>query len=336
MLSAIELKSNVLSEKDFYSNTISEQIISSTIGSVLTALIATPFDVVKTRLQVQERSHTHKSEFHSALKKSSTEELYQNEKRGLCRKVNRTHLKGTLDAFIQIPKQEGIRSLWSGLVPTLIISVPSNVMYFTMYDQFRKKLILNTVLPIGYVPIVAGVSARMCTVTLVVPIEFLRTKVQSEKMKYSTAVSALCSLVKQRGLFSLWHGWVPTIYRDVAFSGIYWSIYEQLKKSNTEPKFKESFLYGFVAGIVSAIITLPLDVIKTIRQSELGDKFITIGLKSPSTWSLLVALYAKRGIKSLYAGILPRVLKVGPACAIMISSYETGKIYFKQKRNKGK
>jgi solute carrier family 25 protein 39/40 len=39
-------------------------------------------------------------------------------------------------------------------------------------------------------------------------------------------------------------------------------------------------------------------------------------------------IYRAEGWKGLTRGIIPRVIKVAPACAIMISSYEIGKMYF--------
>ncbi|GBL96730.1 hypothetical protein AVEN_111864-1 [Araneus ventricosus] len=58
------------------------------------------------------------------------------------------------------------------------------------------------------------------------------------------------------------------------------------------------------------------------------------GVTEPSVLSLLIDLYHKGGVKSLFAGMMPRVLKIAPACAIMISSYEVGKVYFSERRRK--
>jgi solute carrier family 25 protein 39/40 len=47
-----------------------------------------------------------------------------------------------------------------------------------------------------------------------------------------------------------------------------------------------------------------------------------------STFQVLKEIYGEEGWKGLTRGIIPRVAKVAPACAIMISSYEIGKLYF--------
>lgn len=44
------------------------------------------------------------------------------------------------DAFIKITKSEGLVSLWSGLSPTLVLAIPSTVVYFVTYEQLRVRM----------------------------------------------------------------------------------------------------------------------------------------------------------------------------------------------------
>lgn len=44
-------------------------------------------------------------------------------------------------------------------------------------------------------------------------------------------------------------------------------------------------------------------------------------------------IYNQYGIRGLYAGLTPRLIKVAPACAIMISSFEYGKVFFNRLAN---
>ncbi|GFT56919.1 solute carrier family 25 member 40 [Nephila pilipes] len=315
--------------------TIQDQLMSSCVGAVLTSLFVTPFDVVKTRLQVQVKFQTD----HKMCRLYETCVLHNlnlQRQEAQCCGSYRVPLKGTLDAFVKISRNEGISRLWSGLPPSLFLSVPSNVIYFTMYDQFREKLSSHFALPVGSVavPLVSGITARVLTVTIMSPIEFLRTKMQSEQMKYSDAFRSISTLVKNRGYFSLWRGLVPTILRDAPFSAIYWTIYEQLKALRSHPKTFEIFFFGAISGTIAAILTLPFDVIKTHQQTVLDEKKLQTNLKQPHTLNLLLDLYRQGGAKSLFAGIMPRVLKIAPACAIMISSYEVGKVYFVSKKIK--
>ena len=53
--------------------------------------------------------------------------------------------------------------------------------------------------------------------------------------------------------------------------------------------------------------------------------------RKPKTnmFKFLANIYRNEGVSALYSGFGPRVMKIAPACAIMISSYEVGKKFFK-------
>lgn len=43
---------------------------------------------------------------------------------------------------------------------------------------------------------------------------------------------------------------------------------------------------------------------------------------------MLRSVISEHGYSGLFAGLIPRVAKVAPACAVMIASYEACKDYF--------
>lgn len=55
--------------------------------------------------------------------------------------------------------------------------------------------------------------------------------------------------------------------------------------------------------------------------------------KRKSTLTVFREIYSQYGIRGLFAGTTPRLIKVAPACAIMISSFEYGKIFFNRLAN---
>jgi len=220
-----------------------------------------------------------------------------------------------------------------------VMAVPATVIYFTVYDQLREYINkkFNLVQQPLWVPVVSGGCARIFAATTISPLEMIRTKMQSKKLSYLEVGQALKSLIGQQGFFSLWRGLSATILRDVPFSCIYWANYEFLKKhfNQPQPTFGFSFVSGATAGTIAAIITLPFDVVKTHRQIELGEMEINaqnqVKNRSPTTTrGIMLKIYGERGFRGLFAGIVPRVIKVAPACAIMISTYEFGKAFFKQ------
>ncbi|CAI9160226.1 unnamed protein product [Rangifer tarandus platyrhynchus] len=57
-------------------------------------------------------------------------------------------------------------------------------------------------------------------VTVIRPLELIRTKMQSKKFSYEELHRFVSKKVSEDGWISLWRGWVPTILRDVPFSGL--------------------------------------------------------------------------------------------------------------------
>ncbi|NXC89645.1 S2539 protein, partial [Cercotrichas coryphoeus] len=248
------------------------------------------------------------------------------------------HFTGTLDAFVKITRNEGIRSLWSGLPPTLVMAVPATVIYFTAYDQLRDYLHARLGGRSPSIPLLAGALARLGAVTVISPLELIRTKMQSQQLSYRELRLCIRSAVAQDGWLSLWRGWGPTVLRDVPFSALYWFNYELVRTWLCRQAwldgatFTVSFISGAISGTVAAVLTLPFDVVKTQRQIELGDSEVqpVKASKPPSTWQLMQRIRAESGTRGLFAGFLPRVIKVAPACAIMITTYEFGKSFFQK------
>ncbi|XP_029363542.1 mitochondrial glutathione transporter SLC25A39 isoform X1 [Echeneis naucrates] len=334
-----------------------QQMLASGTGALLTSVFVTPLDVVKIRLQAQQ------TPFHQALASESAswggvirpskwkcflycnglmDHIYVCQNATSCTSWYKTptHFSGTLDAFVKISRHEGLRSLWSGLPPTLVMAVPATVIYFTCYDQLRDFLRYGLGFQGSHVPLVAGGLARLGAVTVISPLELVRTKMQSRRLPYSELRACIRSAVAQDGVLSLWRGWAPTVLRDVPFSALYWFNYELVKaqlceqSGVTQAKFSISFTAGAVSGAIAAILTLPFDVVKTRRQIQLGE-MDTLGVslkRTTSTWHIMKEIWAELGYKGLFAGFMPRVIKVAPACAVMISTYEFGKAFF-QKMN---
>ncbi|XP_029929380.1 mitochondrial glutathione transporter SLC25A40 [Myripristis murdjan] len=314
-----------------------QQMVASCSGAILTSLFVTPLDVVKIRLQAQKTPFPKGKCF-----------VYCN---GLmdhicvCENGNSRawykapgHFSGTLDAFIKIVRCEGIKSLWSGLPPTLVMAVPATVIYFTCYDQLYAALRLRMGDRAQEAPLLAGAIARVGSVTVISPLELIRTKLQSQKQSYREVIDCIRSAVEAQGWLSLWRGLGPTLLRDVPFSAMYWYNYERAKGwlcehySTREPTFAITFISGAASGSVASIATLPFDVVKTRRQVELGElqaKKLSCQVSS-STFSVMSRIVAENGVGGLFAGFLPRLIKVAPACAIMISTYEFGKAFFRQ------
>lgn len=152
-------------------------------------------------------------------------------------------LTGLWDGVVKVGKAEGIRGLWRGLAPTLMMTVPGQVTYMSCYDFFRTHLLasedtsqiqrafqegsaansrelglagktpsLSAVTAQSlYASLLAGALARGISATLVTPLELIRTRLQASSRSQASLSSILRGLWVEMRTTSLRTGGGPLI-----------------------------------------------------------------------------------------------------------------------------
>ena len=118
-----------------------KHVVSSSCGAIITSLLMTPLDVIKIRMQAQNRL-THKSDCF-VYKNGNMDQIckyFKGSESWYNRNIPGGRYTGTLDAMVKIVRVEGITSLWSGLIPTLLMALPQVVLYFTAYEESKRLL----------------------------------------------------------------------------------------------------------------------------------------------------------------------------------------------------
>ncbi|RJE27538.1 Mitochondrial carrier protein [Aspergillus sclerotialis] len=389
---------SVTASKDDIS--IAQRMISATCGSILTSVLVTPLDVVRVRLQSQSTSNsvpytTHTVHAHTlknappnlGVTACCREVFWIGDNAQMCvassntavgnssaltecavEETQRRTFTSTLDGLRKIARNEGFRTLWRGLSPTLMMGIPGNVIYFAGYDWLRSnnRSPIKQMVSDSYAPLVAGSIARIAAAAAINPIEMFRTRLQATSgvgtgaAHFKATLEGLYHMTQAKGYSSLWRGLTLTMWRDVPFSGLYWWGYEEVKEyliagrrqyqerllhrdqpthppETNSPTFIDSFVAGATSGSLAAFVTTPFDVGKTRQQvfRHLGDDLPGSAIKNtlpetlrPEQLSLpkfLMHIFREEGMPGLFRGWVARCLKVAPACAIMISTYEMGK-----------
>ncbi|CAH02998.1 Mtm1p [Kluyveromyces lactis] len=265
----------------------------------------------------------------------------------------------TWEAFTKISEVEGLATLWRGLSITLLMAIPANVVYFSGYEMFRDHSPMRDSYP-SLNPLFCGATARMVAATTVAPLELIKTRLQSiprsrkdttTQMMFKDLLKETRNEIRSGGYKVLFKGLEITLWRDVPFSAIYWGSYEFYKKNfwidfseqclrwNLSPNwdfFINSFIGGSVSGSSAALLTHPFDVGKTRMQitMDIENKqrnTLVSPKKRVSARGMFKFLYnikQTEGYGALYTGLIPRVMKIAPSCAIMISTYELSKRLF--------
>lgn len=142
----------------------------------------------------------------------------------------------------------------------------------------------------------------------------------------------------------MYNGLSATLIRDMPYTALQFMFYEFFKKSFA--KFQptsyphiphkhpltlyQEIISGGVAGMLAGAITTPLDVIKTILQTQRPqrDPFIAAtpgtitSVYHAGVLSAFKNVYKRQGMKGLMSGLAPRVLWTGAQSTIMFVLYE--------------
>ncbi|KAI0005139.1 S-adenosylmethionine transporter [Russula compacta] len=225
-------------------------------------------------------------------------------------------------------KAGGFRGIYNGVGSVIVGSAPGAAVFFCTYDTLKR--ILPT--PPHLAPINHMLSASVGEVAaclIRVPTEVIKTR--SQISSYGTLANsslATAKLVwKTGGLKGFYRGFGTTVIREIPFTSLQFPMYELFKQrlsyrlyhkpSSLRPF--EASLCGSAAGGIAAILTTPLDVLKTR---------IMLDLRDPSHPAYLPPLhrlgqiYLSEGIPALFSGVIPRTMWISAGGAVFLGMYE--------------
>ena len=137
------------------------------------------------------------------------------------------------------------------------------------------------------------------------------------------------NIVDNRGFRGLYAGVLPTLYRDVPFSALYWYIFEKGKTmlrdagmsgawngrdGRPEPSTGAVFLSAAVGGAIAAVATHPFDTIKTRMQVD-----VTNNTSQARESSMRVL--REMGPSIFYRGLGLRLMQIVPGTSAMMMTY---------------
>lgn len=283
----------------------SQDLFCGALAGCSARMVVAPLDVLKIRFQVQ------------------------SETRGLYRYATMA------SALRSIVAQEGLRALWKGNVPALLMVTPYASLQLAAFYQLKQSNLIDIREPYASLSMgaVSGAFATVCTY----PMDLLRTRfaAQSEPKLYSNIRHAIDVIYGGQGLRGFYAGLQPTLVEIVPYISLHFTFYEglkgeMLKQTNADHlRPVESLIAGAAAGMASKLLTLPLDNAKKLMQVE--GQFQAAG-PVPSQYRgighVLRRVWYRDGIKGWFRGTTPSLVKAAPNSAITFAMYEAAKRYF--------
>ena len=186
-------------------NTMAASFIAG-LGSGITEsiFIVTPFEVVKTRLQMSHHSMTDPHE------------------------IARIKYKGPVHCALTVVREEGPTALWKGLTPTMIRQGSNQSCNFMTFYALNKyvwgKEIGSGKKIESWKSFVNGVIAGSVGPLLNNPFDVAKTRLmaQGNNKEYRNTIDCISKVSQNEGLSALWKGIVPRLTRTAIGQGIAW------------------------------------------------------------------------------------------------------------------
>ncbi|KAJ8535833.1 hypothetical protein K7X08_034234 [Anisodus acutangulus] len=267
--------------------------------------------------------------------------------------VAQAHLSSFKTAF-SVVKHEGIRGLYRGFGTSLMGTIPARALYMTALEVTKSNVGTATVrlgVPEPTAAVIAsaaaGLSAAVAAQLVWTPVDVVsqRLMVQGShgSCKYLNGIDAFKRILKTDGPKGLYRGFGFSILTYAPSNALWWASYSVIQRlvwdgygcyfsktgedridSTLRPNSKTVMMVQGVsaamAGGISALITTPLDTIKTRLQVLDGDENGRRG--GPTVAQTVRNLVREGGWMACYRGLGPRWASMSISATTMITTYE--------------
>ncbi|KAI1502841.1 mitochondrial carrier domain-containing protein [Biscogniauxia marginata] len=235
-------------------------------------------------------------------------------------------------------KEEGWRGFMRGNGTNCIRIVPYSAVQFGSYNLYKRSF-FEKYPGAGMSPferLICGGIAGITSVFFTYPLDIVRTRLSIQ----SASFAALADTPKDKlpgmwttmklmyknegGISALYRGIIPTVAGVAPYVGLNFMTYEFVRKYLTpegdqNPSAARKLLAGAVSGAVAQTCTYPFDVLRRRFQintmSGMGYQYKSIG-------GAVRAIITQEGVRGLYKGLIPNLLKVAPSMAANWLSFE--------------
>lgn len=236
---------------------------------------------------------------------------------------------GPLDCARQTLRAEGVRGLYVGLPVPLLGSMAEMAVLFTAMGRIKRVVAANPEAPTLVETCLAGGGAGVCATFVLTPVELIKCRLQTRTYNGGSggAVAAIRDALRTEGPRVLYKGFLGTLLREVPGTAAWFGMYEwtlgQLTRgaaADDEPAGWKVIAAGGAGGMGYWGAFYPADTVKTEMQtrSAVGRG----GGAAPSFFQTFASIYRSAGLRGLYAGLGPTLLRAIPSNAAVFYVYD--------------
>lgn len=237
-----------------------------------------------------------------------------------------------------IVREGGLRALYKGLSASLLRQATYSMTRFGAYGPIKDWITPKDTAPTAWQKIAAGMLAGACGAIVGNPADLTMVRMQADgkappaqRYNYTSVGNGLVRIVREEGVLNLWRGSQPTLVRAMLVSAAQLGAYDQFKHMLLN-QFKVMddglplhIVASFAAGFVAAVVTNPVDVVKT-RLMNQGNAAAAAtaenAVKYRGMMHCFSTIMAREGLMGFYKGFTPNFLRLGPQTIMTFIFYE--------------
>lgn len=225
--------------------------------------------------------------------------------------------------FVHVVKHNGIRGLYNGLSASLLRQITYSTTRFGIYEELKSRFASKEDPLTGKPkpPSMATLVAMATTSGLIGGIagnaaDVVNVRMQNDaalppaqRRNYAHALDGLVRMVREEGVGSMFRGVWPNSVRAAAMTASQLASYDVFKRTllrltPMQDNLATHFTASFMAAVVAATVTNPVDVIKTrVMSAASGNHGVLAVLRDT---------YAADGLRWMFRGWVPSFLRLGP------------------------
>ncbi|TRZ14690.1 hypothetical protein HGM15179_012417 [Zosterops borbonicus] len=138
-------------------------------------------------------------------------------------------------------------------------------------------------------------------------------------------------IAQEEGVWKLWQGATPAVYRHIVYTGVRMVTYEHLRDSMLGRVEDESFplwksvVGGMCAGAIGQFFASPTDLVKVQMQMEGKRKLEGKPLRFRGVHHAFLKILSEGGVRGLWAGWVPNVQRAALVNMGDLTTYDSVK-----------
>lgn len=239
--------------------------------------------------------------------------------------------RNLFDAFYKIVRYEGIWRPVRGIKAVAGGAGPAHALYFASYEHMKKTF--NGGSYTGANPLANGAAGSIATVfhdAIMNPAEVVKQRMQVYGSPYCNIMKCVQCVYRREGLRAFYRSYTTQLAMNIPFHASHFMVYEYTQESlNKEREYNPAthMVSGAIAGAVAAAVTTPLDVCKTLLNTQ---EQCVVDLRRTPIRGLVDSVkivHQMNGLSGYFKGLQARVVFQMPATAIAWSVYEFFKYF---------